>query len=237
MTSPRLSEVQAANFAFGPDHLIKPDLGARAPVFVRGEGVELIDDAGRRYLDAASGVGVTCLGYGVTEVIEAMRAQAEQLCYLHALRFEAPVTRELSNLVSEVTPGDLDRVFFVSGGSEANESAFKFAAAVLARARPASALAGNRPVAELSRKHTGDALGRMASRAPQEERTVAARVPSRRDPKLLPGLRALSRGGWLHARLCPRARTHLDRSRAGNGGGVHRRAGRGGRSRWARSSA
>jgi adenosylmethionine-8-amino-7-oxononanoate aminotransferase len=46
---------------------------------------------------------------------------------LHALRFEAPPTRELSDLVAKVTPGDLDKVFFVSGGSEANESAFKFA--------------------------------------------------------------------------------------------------------------
>jgi adenosylmethionine-8-amino-7-oxononanoate aminotransferase len=110
-----------------PDRLIKPDLGIEAPIFVRGEGVELIDDKGRCYLDAASGVGVTSLGYGVTEVIEAMRAQAEQLCYLHALRFEAPPTRELADLVAAVTPGDLNHVFFVSGGSEANESAFKFA--------------------------------------------------------------------------------------------------------------
>ena len=96
-------------------------------MFVRGDGVELIDDTGRRYLDGASGVGVTCLGYGVAEVIEAMRVQAEQLCYLHALRFEAPPTRELSELVAALTPGDLDHVFFVSGGSEANESAIKFA--------------------------------------------------------------------------------------------------------------
>jgi adenosylmethionine-8-amino-7-oxononanoate aminotransferase len=117
----------ATDFGPGPDHLIRPALSAKVPVFVRGEGVTLIDEAGRRYLDAASGVGVTCLGYGVAEVIEAMRAQAEQLCYLHALRFEAPPTRELSDLVSALTPGDLDHVFFVSGGSEANESAFKFA--------------------------------------------------------------------------------------------------------------
>ena len=67
------------------NHLIKPDLFVDTPVFVRGEGVELIDDEGRRYLDAAAGVGVTCLGYGVTEVIAAMHAQAEQLPYLHAL--------------------------------------------------------------------------------------------------------------------------------------------------------
>jgi adenosylmethionine-8-amino-7-oxononanoate aminotransferase len=108
-------------------HLIGPDLIAGAPVFVRGEGVELIDRDGRRYLDAVSGVGVTCLGYGVAEVVDAMRAQAEQLQYLHSMRFESLPGRELADLVAQVTPGDLDQIFFVSGGSEANESAVKFA--------------------------------------------------------------------------------------------------------------
>jgi adenosylmethionine-8-amino-7-oxononanoate aminotransferase len=109
-----------------PGHLIGPDLRAQAPVFVRGEGVELIDRDGRRYLDAVSGVGVTCLGYDCAEAVEALRAQAERLPYLHALRFEAQPARELAALVAEVTPGDLDRVFFASGGSEANESVIKF---------------------------------------------------------------------------------------------------------------
>jgi adenosylmethionine-8-amino-7-oxononanoate aminotransferase len=116
----------AAPARLASDHLIGPDLRARAPVFVRGEGVELIDDQGRRYLDAASGVGVTCLGYGVSEVVDAMRAQAEQLPYLHALRFEAPSAQRLADLVASVLPGDLDQVFFASGGSEANESVIKF---------------------------------------------------------------------------------------------------------------
>jgi adenosylmethionine-8-amino-7-oxononanoate aminotransferase len=109
------------------DHLIKPDLRCRAPVFVRGEGIRLIDEAGRSYLDAISGVGVTCLGYGASEVVDAMTAQAASLQYLHAMRFEARPVRELAELVADVTPGDLDHVFFVSGGSEAVESAVKFA--------------------------------------------------------------------------------------------------------------
>jgi adenosylmethionine-8-amino-7-oxononanoate aminotransferase len=114
-------------YAPASEHLIGPDLRARAPVFVRGEGVELIAADGRRYLDAASGVGVTCLGYSAAEVVEAMRAQAERLPYLHALRFEAPPAQQLADLVADVLPGDLDQVFFASGGSEANESAIKFA--------------------------------------------------------------------------------------------------------------
>jgi adenosylmethionine-8-amino-7-oxononanoate aminotransferase len=109
------------------DHLIGPDLRVRPPVFVRGEGLELIGADGRRYLDAASGVGVTCLGYTAPEVAEAIRAQGDTLQYLHALRFEAPPVRELADLVSAITPDSLDRVFFASGGSEAVESSFKFA--------------------------------------------------------------------------------------------------------------
>ena len=108
------------------EHLIGPDLRTQAPVFVRGEGVELIDGDGQRYLDAASGVGVTCIGYSASEVVDAMREQAGTLPYLHAMRFEAPPAQQLADLVASVLPGDLDQVFFASGGSEANESVIKF---------------------------------------------------------------------------------------------------------------
>ena len=108
------------------EHLIGPDLRTQAPVFVRGEGVELIDGGGRRYLDAASGVGVTCIGYSAGEVVDAMREQAGTLPYLHAMRFEAPPAQQLADLVASVLPGDLGQVFFASGGSEANESVIKF---------------------------------------------------------------------------------------------------------------
>jgi adenosylmethionine-8-amino-7-oxononanoate aminotransferase len=108
------------------EHLIGPDLRTQAPVFVCGEGVELIDGDGRRYLDAASGVGVTCIGYSASEVVDAMREQASTLPYLHAMRFEAPPAQQLADLVASVLPGDLDQVFFASGGSEANESVIKF---------------------------------------------------------------------------------------------------------------
>jgi adenosylmethionine-8-amino-7-oxononanoate aminotransferase len=111
---------------YASEHLIGPDLRTRAPVFVRGEGVELVDGEGRRYLDAASGVGVTCLGYSAGEVVDAMREQASTLHYLHALRFEAPSAQQLADVVASVLPGDLDQVFFASGGSEANESVIKF---------------------------------------------------------------------------------------------------------------
>jgi adenosylmethionine-8-amino-7-oxononanoate aminotransferase len=109
------------------DHLLRADINVRLPRLTTGEGVELIDDQGRSYLDAASGVGVTCLGYGVDEIVQAMVDQAREVQYVHAMRFETPVVRELADLITGIAPGDLDHVFFVSGGSEANESALKFA--------------------------------------------------------------------------------------------------------------
>ncbi len=118
-------------------HLLRPLVGVTAPMFVAGEGVELIDEDGRSFLDAASGVGVTCLGYGVDEIAEAMAAQARQLQYVHMLRFESPVARQLADIIGALAPGDLEYVFFVSGGSEANETAFKFARQYwLERGRP-----------------------------------------------------------------------------------------------------
>jgi adenosylmethionine-8-amino-7-oxononanoate aminotransferase len=128
-------------------HLLRPDIDRLYPVFVAGEGVELIDDHGRRYLDAASGVGVTCLGYSADTVAEAMLRQATTLQYVHALRFETPPMRQLADLIASVTPVHLNQIFFVSGGSEANESAFKLVRQYwLERGRPEKwRIVGRRP--------------------------------------------------------------------------------------------
>jgi adenosylmethionine-8-amino-7-oxononanoate aminotransferase len=100
---------------------------ATRPTIVGAEGVELIDDAGRRYLDAAAGVGVACLGYSATDVVAAMEAQASTAPYVHALRFDSPVVAELAAGIVAIAPVGLEAVFFTSGGSEANESAVKLA--------------------------------------------------------------------------------------------------------------
>jgi adenosylmethionine-8-amino-7-oxononanoate aminotransferase len=111
----------------GAGRLLQAQVRGGQPAFVRGEGVELIDEHSRRYLDAASGVGNACLGYGNAEVAAAMAAQAGELQYVHGLRFETPSSRRLAERIGALAPGDLDWVFLVSGGSEANETAFKFA--------------------------------------------------------------------------------------------------------------
>lgn len=95
-------------------------------VFVRGEGCYLFDSEGRRFLDGLSGgAWVVATGHGRAEIAEAMSEQAKQLAYVVPYSYTTPVTVELSRILAEITPGDLDHPFFVNSGSEAVEAAFK----------------------------------------------------------------------------------------------------------------
>ena len=96
------------------------------PQIARGEGVYLIDTEGKCYLDACAGVHVVSIGHGVEEVIEAMTEQAKKVCFTYA-RFLTQPQIDLADKIAAITPEGLSRVFFVSGGSEATESAMKMA--------------------------------------------------------------------------------------------------------------
>jgi adenosylmethionine-8-amino-7-oxononanoate aminotransferase len=98
------------------------------PEVVRGEGVWLTTSDGRRILDASSGGAmVTCLGYGVTELVEAATAQAERIAYFYNHHFTSEPQERLADRVLEVVAPEMARVRFVSGGSEANETALQLA--------------------------------------------------------------------------------------------------------------
>jgi adenosylmethionine-8-amino-7-oxononanoate aminotransferase len=101
-------------------------------VFDRGEGVKLYDVHGREYYDGISGLWVVNAGHGRREIAEAMGAQAARLAYASAMNFTTVPAVQLAEMVAERTPGDLNRVFFCSGGSEAVESALKIAKQVQA---------------------------------------------------------------------------------------------------------
>ncbi|MBI4278293.1 MAG: aspartate aminotransferase family protein [Armatimonadetes bacterium] len=94
-------------------------------VFVEGKGCILIDSHGDRYLDGLSGLWVVNVGHGRTEIAEAMAKQAARLAYVSAGAFTTTPAVELAEVLARITPGDLSRVFFCSGGSEAVESAVK----------------------------------------------------------------------------------------------------------------
>jgi adenosylmethionine-8-amino-7-oxononanoate aminotransferase len=98
------------------------------PNIARGDGVWLETADGRRILDACSGGAmVTCLGHGVPEVVEAAAAQAERLSYMYAHHFTNEPQERLANRVIEVVAPEMARVRFVTGGSEANETALRLA--------------------------------------------------------------------------------------------------------------
>jgi adenosylmethionine-8-amino-7-oxononanoate aminotransferase len=101
---------------------------AEIPVIVRGDGCYLEDSNGKRYLDALAGLFAVNIGYGFGEEMgEAAAAQMRELPFYTNWSYAHPRAIELASEVASLAPGDLNRVFFVSGGSEAVESAWKLA--------------------------------------------------------------------------------------------------------------
>ncbi|MEM8774042.1 MAG: aspartate aminotransferase family protein [Pseudomonadota bacterium] len=97
------------------------------PVAMRGEGVYLYDAQGKQYLDGSCGAAVSCLGHGDRDVINAVKDQMDQLAYAHTRFFTSQPAEALARLLIENAPTGIERVYFVSGGSEAVEAALKLA--------------------------------------------------------------------------------------------------------------
>src|SRR4029453_7622701 len=99
----------------------------RVPMIVRGEGPYIYDVDGKRYLDGLSGLFVVQAGHGRQELGKAAAKQAAELAYFPLWSYAHPKAVELADRSADLTPGDLNRVFFTTGGSEAVESAWKLA--------------------------------------------------------------------------------------------------------------
>jgi adenosylmethionine-8-amino-7-oxononanoate aminotransferase len=97
------------------------------PVIVRGEGCYVYDEHGKRYLDGLAALFCVNVGHGRTELGDAAAAQMKELAYYTNWSYAHPRAIELAARIAAMTPGDLNRVFFTSGGSEAVESAIKLA--------------------------------------------------------------------------------------------------------------
>ena len=108
-------------------HVFYRHTQASLPVAVAGNGPYLIDSAGKRYLDGSGGAAVSCLGHGHPAVIAAVKAQIDELAYAHTSFFTSTPAERLADLLIELAPGELERVYFVSGGSEAVEACLKLA--------------------------------------------------------------------------------------------------------------
>lgn len=99
----------------------------RRPVVARAEGIHIWDRQGRRYIDGSSGAMVANIGHGNPRVLAAMRRQMEETTFAYRLHFENEAAETLARRIAARMPSGLDRVFFVSGGSEAVESCLKLA--------------------------------------------------------------------------------------------------------------
>ena len=106
-------------------HIFPRHSKLNAPIAVTGEGCYLIDKSGKKYLDGSGGAAVSCLGHGDTVVIEAIKAQLDKLAFAHTGFFTSEPAETLAYLLIEHAPAGLDRVYLVSGGSEAAEAAIK----------------------------------------------------------------------------------------------------------------
>jgi len=107
------------------DAVLYRDLKKTYPTIVRGEGVYLYDRDGRRYIDAAGGAAVVTIGHGVREVVRAMAEQAERVAYTYIAQFSNEPLERLAERITDLAPPGITKAYFVSGGSEAAETALK----------------------------------------------------------------------------------------------------------------
>ena len=170
-------------------------------VIVRGDGCYLEDAAGRRYLDALAGLFCVNIGYGFGEEMgEAAAAQMRELPFAINWTFAHPRSIELAAEIAALAPGDLNRVFFVSGGSEAVEAAWKLARQYHTRARRA-ALEGDRPPRGLPRHHDGRPLDQRLHRPAHAVRAARAGRAARVEHEPLPPPAGGDRGA-VHRASC-----------------------------------
>jgi len=101
--------------------------GPGVPIIVKGEGHRIWDSTGKEYIDGLAGLFVVNAGHGRRRLAEAGARQAEQLAFFPIWSYAHPAAIELADRIADLAPGDLNHVFFSTGGGEAVETAFKLA--------------------------------------------------------------------------------------------------------------
>jgi len=108
-------------------HIFPRHTKTNLPTVANGKGVYLYDTNGKQYLDGSSGAAVSCLGHGDTDITKAIKNQLDKIAYAHTSFLTSHPAEELADKLIELAPEGIDRVYLVSGGSEAIESALKLA--------------------------------------------------------------------------------------------------------------
>jgi adenosylmethionine-8-amino-7-oxononanoate aminotransferase len=125
-TEPDLQALASAHL-WGHFSKLTPEDAGGTTVIERGEGAYVWDSNGNRYLDGLAGLFVSQVGHGRHELAKAMAQQAETLAYFPVWTYAHPTAVELATRLAGLAPGDLNRVFFTTGGGEAVETAWKLA--------------------------------------------------------------------------------------------------------------
>jgi adenosylmethionine-8-amino-7-oxononanoate aminotransferase len=157
------------------------------PVIVRGHGAHVYDSKGRAYFDGLSALYCVNVGHGRKRIGDAMSAQASQLAFFPVWQAVNPATEALADKVASLAPGDLDRVFFTSGGSESIESAWKLVRQYYAlRGSP-----GKTGIISRAGAYHGTSMGALSITG----------IPSLQEPfrPLVPGVRNARRVDAYHA--------------------------------------
>ncbi|MGH1361404.1 MAG: aspartate aminotransferase family protein [Burkholderiaceae bacterium] len=154
---------------FARSNLIQP------PTAVSASGCTITDGNGKTYLDGSGGAAVSCLGHADPDIISAITAQLTQLSFAHTGFFTSEPAEALADLLAEKAPGDLSRVYFLSGGSEAVEAALKLARQLAVERGQAS----RRRIIARRQSYHGNTLGALAAGGNLARREVF-------DPLLMP---------------------------------------------------
>jgi len=108
-------------------HIIHRQIRSNLPMASHGEGPYVIDTQGKRYLDACGGAAVSCLGYSHPRVTQAIKDQLDKIAFAHSGFFTSEPAEALADFLVQRAPQGIEHAYFVSGGSEALESAMKLA--------------------------------------------------------------------------------------------------------------
>jgi adenosylmethionine-8-amino-7-oxononanoate aminotransferase len=109
------------------DHVFYRNVNKFYPTAERAEGIYIFDTEGRRYMDGSGGAVVVSIGHGVREIQDVMLKQASRIAFAHGSQFTSEAAVELAQKIVDISPPGLERVYFLSGGSEAVETAVKLA--------------------------------------------------------------------------------------------------------------
>jgi len=153
-------------------HIFGRSTTASLPLAVAGDGCYIIDSNGKRTLDGSGGAAVSCLGHSNAKVIDAMKAQLDAIAYAHTGFFTTEPAEELARQLVQHAPEGIDRVYLVSGGSEAVEAAIKLARQYFVeRGEPQ-----RRHIISRQQSYHGNTLGALAAGGNQWRRAQFAPI-------------------------------------------------------------